>query len=111
LGIAPVFYLLKPALEHAFWVAALVALPLVAWIVIASQLLGIATDRFYLLKPALEHAFWVAAWVALPLAAWLVIASQLLGHEIERERARATRAYRADFESKMVSDDEGGLVF
>jgi hypothetical protein len=37
------FYLLKPALEHAFWVAARVALPLVAWIVIASQLLGIAT--------------------------------------------------------------------
>jgi Na+-driven multidrug efflux pump len=87
-------------------VAALVALPLVAWIVIASQLLDNATERF---KLTLEHAFWVAAWVALPLAAWLVIASQLLGHEIER--ARATRAYRADFESKMVSDDEGGLVF
>jgi hypothetical protein len=67
-------------------------------------------DReFYLLKPALEHAFWVAAWVALPLAAWLVIASQLFGHR--SERARATRAYRADFESKMVSDGEGGLVF
>jgi hypothetical protein len=49
--------------------------------------------------------------VALPLVAWLVIASQLLGHESERERARATRAYRADFESKMVSDGEGGLVF
>jgi hypothetical protein len=31
-------YLLKPALEHAFWMAAWVALPLLAWIVIAIQL-------------------------------------------------------------------------
>jgi hypothetical protein len=43
LGIATVFYLLKPALEHAFWVAAWVALPLLAWIVIAIQLLGVTT--------------------------------------------------------------------
>jgi hypothetical protein len=39
------FYLLKPALEHAFWVAAWVALPLAAWLVIASQLLGHESER------------------------------------------------------------------
>jgi hypothetical protein len=39
------FYLLKPALEHAFWVAALVALPLAAWLVIASQLLSHESER------------------------------------------------------------------
>ena len=39
------FYLLKPALEHAFWVAAWVALPLAAWLVIASKLFGYESGR------------------------------------------------------------------
>jgi hypothetical protein len=68
---------------NAFRVAAWVAWPISAWLVIASLLLDpLLLLQFYLLsQTALTHAFWEAAWVAWPLAAWLVIASQLLGHE------------------------------